>query len=122
MNKEIDLPSGAKLRISLSAFAVSKALYQAVLEELKGLTLDPNADVDVNLFKDLFCAGFSSPKIEKCLNECMKKALYNEKHIDSGTFEPLEAREDYMSVCWEVALFNILPFTKSLNNSCLISK
>lgn len=113
--KSVDLPSGATLRINLSKFAVSKALYLAVLEEAKNLELDPNVEVDTNLFKDMFCIGFSSKKIEGCLNECMKQALYNDARITEATFEPVDAREDYMTVCWEVALFNILPFTKSLS-------
>ena len=114
MNKDIDLPSGAKLHITLSAFSISKTLYQAVLEEVKTLQLDTDKEVDVNLFKDLFCTGFSSKKIESALNECMKKATYNGVKITDSTFEPVEAREDYLLVCWEVALANLLPFTKNL--------
>lgn len=114
MNKDIDLPSGAKLHISLAPFAAGKALYQAVLEEARDLRINDDAEVDVNLFKDLFCAGFSSKKIDKALDECMKKATYNSVKVSSDTFEPMEAREDYLDVCWEVAQFNLLPFTKSL--------
>lgn len=112
--KELTLPSGATLRVTLAPFAVSKALYQAVLEEAKGLTLDPKADVDVNLFKDMFSAAFASKKVELALAECLKRALYNNKHVDADTFEPEAAREDYMTVCFEVALLNLLPFTKNL--------
>ena len=115
MNKDVVLPSGAKLHISLASFAVSKALYQAVLEEAKELSVDPAAEVDVNLFKDMFCAGFSSKKIEGCLNKCLEKTLYNGARITDATFEPIEAREDYLTVCWEVALMNLLPFMKSLS-------
>lgn len=115
MNTDVALPSGAKLHISLSPFAVSKALYQAVLEEAKLLKLDTDADVDINLFKDLFCSGFSSKKIEVCLEACMRKATYNGIRITADTFEPEEARQDYMQVCWEVAYANLLPFTKSLS-------
>ena len=114
MTEDITLPSGAKLKITLSPFAVSKALYQACLEELKSLKLDPNAEVDLNLFKDLFCAGFSSKRIEQCLDECMKRVHYNDRKITPETFEPAEAREDYLQVCLEVALTNIRPFMKNL--------
>lgn len=115
MTYDITLESGNTLKITLSPFAVSKALYQAILEELKTMRLDPEAEVDVNLFKDLFCTGFSSKKIEACLNECFKKTLYNSVHITAETFEPVSAREDYLAVCWEVTLHNILPFTKNLS-------
>jgi hypothetical protein len=114
MNKSVQLPSGAKLVITVSPFAVSRALYQALLEELKGLKLDPKAEIDVNLWKDLFCSALSSKKIEACLEECMKRATYNGRKIDSDTFEPVEARGDYFDVCFEVAKENVLPFAKSL--------
>ncbi len=113
-SKKVKLPSGAELEIWVSPFEVSKALYQAMLDEVRGLKLDPKAEVDVNFFKDLFCAGFSSKKVEECLKECLKKATYNGARISSDTFEPVEARQDYMQVCFEVAQENVAPFTKSL--------
>lgn len=112
--QKVTLPSGAILEIGLSPFASSKALYQACLEEGKGLELDPKAEVDANLFKDIFCVGLSSKKIEACLWKCMEKSLYNEMKITEDTFEPVEARDDYLTVCFEVAKANIMPFTKSL--------
>lgn len=115
MNKSVSLPSGAKLDITVSPFAISRSLYQAVLEETKSLKLDPKAEVDVNLMKDLFCTLLSSKKVESCLDECMKRVTYNGKKIDGDTFEPISAREDYLTVCWEVASENIVPFTKSLS-------
>ena len=113
--REVTLPSGAKLAITLPPFAVSKALYQAVLEEAKALKLDPEADIDINLFKDLFCTAMSSKKIEACLNECMKRAQYNGLKIDADTFEPESARQDYIHACFEVARESVLPFMKSLS-------
>lgn len=114
MNNEVTLPSGAILKITLAPFKDARNLYQAILEEAKVLKLDPNAEVDVNLYKDLFCLGLSSKKIEAALWECMKRATYNGNRIAEDVFEPIEARDDYMAVCFEVAKANILPFTKSL--------
>jgi len=108
------LPSGAELEITLSPFATSRALFQAILDESKLLKLDPKADVDVNLLKDLFCTFLSSKKIEACIWECMKRATYNGLKITEDTFEPEAARDDYFSVCFETTKANILPFTKSL--------
>lgn len=113
--KEVKMPSGAILKINLAPFGDSKALYQAVLEEAKGLKIDGQAELDVNLFKDIFCAGFSSKKIEAALMLCMKRALYNDLRITDETWEPVAAREDYMPACFEVAKENLLPFTKSLS-------
>lgn len=111
---EKTLPSGTILKITLAPFKDAKALYQAVLEEVQGLKLNPKDDVDVNLFKDLFCIGMSSKKIDAALAECMKRVLYGELKIDDKTFEPESAREDYLQVCIEVAKANIAPFAKNL--------
>jgi hypothetical protein len=113
--KEVKMPSGAILKIQLAPFADSKALYQAVLEEVKGLKIDASQNIDVNLFKDIFCAGFSSKKIESALNKCMEKVLYNDLRISDDTWEKVSAREDYMIACFEVVKENLLPFTKSLS-------
>lgn len=119
--KEIDLPSGAKLTITEAPFADARELYQAMLEEIKNIDLrvDDNSELATLLFlKDFFCYGFSSKKIEQCLEKCFIKCLYNSGEgdfkIDKNTFEPVNAREDYLTVCMEVAKENILPFMKSL--------
>lgn len=115
--KEVELPSGAKLKITLSPFAVSKALYMALLEEAKGLSFNTKMEVGT-LYKDIFCAGFSSPKIEKCIWACLERCTYNtgngDLRITQDTFEPANARQDYLSVCMEVAQENVGPFMKSL--------
>lgn len=112
--RDVTLPSGAVLSVGLAPFADSLALYQSLLEEGKTLTLDPSQNVDANFYKDLFCVGFSSKKIEASTKKCMEKCLYNKLRIDSQTFEPVKAREDYMTVLFEVTKDNIAPFTKSL--------
>ncbi len=112
--KKIKLQSGAELAITPSPFKEAKDLYQAVLEELKLLKLDPKSEVDVNFVKDLYCAGLSSRKIEEKLAACMKRVTYNGQKIDDNTFEPLEARGDYVDASYEVLKENISPFLKSL--------
>lgn len=114
MSKEFELPSGALLKIQLAPFADSKALYQAVLEEMKDIQLN-SSDELFNLFKDAACAGFSSKKIEAALEVCFKRCLYNDLKIDRNTFEPEEARQDFVHVCIYVAQENIMPFLKSLS-------
>lgn len=115
--REVKLPSGATLKVGVASFSEAKALYQALLKELKHVSIDLKLDSE-NLFKDIFCIGFSSPEIERCLWECMKKCQYVDSRgplkIDKDTFEPESAREDYMTVCIEVAKENVLPFAKSL--------
>ncbi len=117
--KEVKLPSGAVIKINPAPFADARALYQSVLEEVKGITIFSATEM-TSVYKDLFCAGFSSKKIELCLWECMKRCTYNnnsgsgDMKIDQQTFEPISAREDYITVCMEVAKENINPFVKSL--------
>lgn len=115
--KEVKLPSGAILKVVAAPFAESKALYQALLEEGKGISLGSKGELG-DLIKNVFCFGFSSPKIEKCLWDCFSRCLYNdgknELKIDHDTFEPASARQDYTMVCIEVAKENVAPFTKSL--------
>lgn len=112
---EIKLPSGRLLTVQLAPFADSKALYQVLLEEMKGLKLDPLAEVDVNFYKDLFCAGFSSKKVEANIWQCMKRVLIDNLKVDENTFEPEAHRDDYFTVLFEVMKANITPFTKNLS-------
>lgn len=113
-SKAITLPSGSKLEITVSDFKTSKALYVAMAAEAKSLKLDPNAEVDVNFLKDIFCAGLSSKAIEESLDACMKRCTYNGLKITTDTFEPVDARQDYLMVCFEIAKENVEPFTKAL--------
>lgn len=115
--KEITLPSGAVLKMTHTPFAVSKALYQAILEEMKGLKMSHEMEVS-SVLKEIFCIGFSSKKVETALWECLKRCTYNngagDLKIDDTTFEPIAAREDYSLVCIEVMRENISPFMKGL--------
>ncbi len=111
--KEFKLNSGSVLKVGHTPFSVSKALYQAVLKELKGLKVNSTDDLALFL-KDFVCVGFSSQEIEKALVECFKRCTLNDLKIDDQTFEPDERREDYVPVCVEVVKENILPFMKSL--------
>ncbi len=116
--KEVKLPSGATLKITIAKFEDARALYQAILDEGKSILIGAKTEM-AEVYKNLFCIGFSSKKIEACLWECFKKCTYNsgagDLKIDESTFEPVSARNDYLSVCMEVAKENINPFVKSLS-------
>lgn len=115
--RSVKLPSGAELNINAAPFIDAKNLYQALLRELKSIQIDSNIQVG-NLYKDFFCTGFSSAEIEDCLWKCLERCTYNNGKgnlkIDRDTFEPIEARQDYMNVCMEVAKENVSPFGKAL--------
>lgn len=110
-SRKLKLPSGAELEVQPAPFADAKALYQAILEEGKHVHVSENME---SAIKDMFCVGLSSKKIEKALESCMQRALYEGQKITEATFEPVERRQDYLVVCLEVAKENIEPFTKSL--------
>lgn len=115
MMTEISLPSGAVLKLGKIPFAEAMELNEAVIEELKSIHFTSDTEM-ATLYKDLFCTGFSSKKIKSALWKCMARCIYNggigELKIDKDTFEPEEARQDYASVCMEVAKFAMLPFLK----------
>ncbi len=111
--KEVQLPSGAVLKVAPAPFAIARDLYQAILREMRGVTFATDGEVG-GWIKDLFCASFSSKEIERILQECMKRCLYNDSKFTDQTFEPIEAREDYVKVLAQVTMENVLPFMKSL--------
>ncbi len=111
--KEIKLKHGHTLKITPAPFAEANALFKAVLVEGKALGISVE-DEQAKLYKDIFCAAFSSELVEAALAPCMKRCLYNDQKIDADTFEKEEARENYMSVITEVAMVNLAPFTKGL--------
>jgi len=117
--KDITMPSGAILSVSLAPFSEAKALYKAALKEIKSLDIKESDEVDLNLFKNLFSTFFASDEIERALQPCMARCLYDGLRIVSNTFENEKAREDYVQVCWEVAHANVSPFLKNLG---LLSK
>ena len=113
--KEINLPSGAVLKIGNTPFEASLALKEAVMEELKALPFKADADV-TDVIKNLYCISFSSQKIKTALWECLKRHTYNsgqgDLKITSQTFQPAEARQDYETVCMEVTQAELAPFGK----------
>lgn len=115
--EEVKLPSGAVLKIQIAPFSDAKALYQAVLEEMRSVEITSKTDM-ASVFKDLACIGFSSRRIEAALEKCFERCLIDQGKgvlkIDKNTFEPVERRDDYLVVCLAVAKANIGPFVKSL--------
>lgn len=109
---EVGLPSGAVLKIGNTPFESSLALKEAVIEELKLVPFTASTDVS-DAIKNLYCISFSSQKIKKALWECLKRHTYNDLKIDSQTFQSVEARQDYETVCMEVTKAELAPFGKS---------
>lgn len=113
--KEYKLPSGATLRLTLAPFAQARELYQSVLDEAKIIKLDLKTELDADFFKTIFCSLLSSKKVEDKIWACLEKCLYNNFKVTLETFEPEEARQDYVELMFIVGRENILPFTKGLS-------
>lgn len=112
-SREVPLASGAVLHLQEAPFSEAKALYQAVLDELKPVRLNSH-ESNFDFFKDVACYAFSSPKIERALDKCLERCRYNEFKIDKNTFEGSGPRKDYVEVCILVAKENLEPFFQSL--------
>ncbi len=113
--KEVTLPSGAILRVDPAPFGSAKKLWQCTLEELKKSKVDAETNLDVNFFKDIFCVSFSSKEMDAAISDCSKRCLYNNLKISDELFEKPEAREDFISVQFEVWAENVAPFMKGLS-------
>ncbi len=115
--KEITLGSKNVLKIGVIPFDDAKGLYQLLLKELKNVKF-ASKDEMANVMKDVFCAGFSSKEVELALWNIFKRCQYCDKRgelrIDKDTFEPLEAREDYIEVCTATITEVVSPFSKGL--------
>jgi hypothetical protein len=112
--EEVKLASGKKLTITIAPFAPGRRLYQALAREARALKVNGSEEVDFNFRKDLLCTLLASEALEKAVWDCMSSCLYDGKRINEETFEPAEARADYITVCIKVAEANLLPFVKDL--------
>jgi hypothetical protein len=115
--REVNLPSGAVLKLAPAPFAQAKDLFQAITKELRDIPIEIKGEAS-ELFKNLFTSGFSSKEIERCFWKCAERCLYcteaGEVKVNPDTFEPNESRPDFIPVCIEVAKENIGPFVKPL--------
>ncbi len=113
-DKVVKLASGSELTLRLAPFADSKALYQCVLAEINRIGIRTKDEV-ADLIKQIFCTAFSSPLIENAFWKCAERSLYNGHKIVPDSFEPKEAREDFVPICMEVGIENVAPFLKNLS-------
>jgi hypothetical protein len=115
--KEKKLPSGAVLRFNLAKFEDGRDLYQAFAEETKAVRFNSTRETG-EVWKDLAVIALSSKTIEAAIWKCFKRATYDtgtgEMKITTETFEPPEAREDYIPALLEIGKENLQPFMKSL--------
>lgn len=112
----IKLPSGAELKITLSEFKVARTLLEALSRSVKEVKIkqDEDGELDFNSLKEMFLGAISSPEILGAILKCAERATYNGVKISESIFENEDARQDYISVLFEVTKANISPFLKGL--------
>lgn len=110
--EEFTMPTGAKLKVAPAPFADAKALKSAILAELGAIAFTGKDVADV--LKNAFCTGFSSPLVDRAMWKCFERCTYDGHKITMDTFEPVQARDDYILCCMRMVEANIRPFLKSL--------
>jgi len=124
MQDPITLKSGSTLEIGIAPFSAGNRLMKTIARELATVQFDLDASnlsslsgQDINVLKNAIFQLVQSEAVETAVMECAKRCLYNGQRITPQTFEPEEARQDYLPVVWEVMQANLSPFFKSLGLS-----
>lgn len=128
MNETQTLKSGAELQLQIAAFSVSNKLFQAVINEIRLVDIKIDGvksfeDLltgDLNGVKNVLLQIAGSKSVEMAIHECMKCCLYKGVRLDAAkSFEPQDARQDYLPVAWEVMKFNLSPFFGGIDLSSM---
>jgi len=124
MQDPITLKSGSILEIGIAPFSTGTRLMKTIARELASVKFDLDATnlsnlsgQDINVIKNAIFQLVQSEAVETAVLECAKRCLYNGEKITPQTFEPEDARQDYLPVVWEVMQANLSPFFKSLGLS-----
>lgn len=128
MQDPLTLKSGSILEVGIASFSAGTRLMKTVAKELALVNFDLNlssfselSGQDVNVLKNAVFQLMQSDSLEAALMECAKKSTYNGEKITAQTFEPENARQDYLPVAWEVMKANLAPFFRGLDLSSLTS-
>lgn len=116
----VSLPSGAELEMTLAPFMEGERLFTATAQCLKSVSVSGKEDIEdltsnVNSIKDAILSCITSQEMKDAILGCLKRCTYNKQRITSwDIFDDVNARGDYLTVCWEVVRFNLSPFMKNL--------
>ena len=122
------LPSGAVLKLNDVPWPAAHKLYMSVVRELEVVRVEFGAtnlniqdlqktqvdDKAINTLKNLMCRLMGSDTVQAALWDCMGRCLYTGQKITDRTFEPTDARGDFLVVEKEVLWHSLLPFLKDL--------
>jgi len=112
--KKVKLPSGRELEIGDTPFSESKALFEAVAEEMESISINDGSMAVPNIMKNVLARICYSKRISKALEPCLLRVVVDKVKIGEQTFEKKEHRADYLEVVYEVATENLDPFMQSL--------
>lgn len=123
-------PSGAKVEITLSSYAIAFELFRAVLKAAREggvasklpdkFDMESFQDMDIKNFgglADAFIDILASKEVEDLLFQCFQRCTYDDgakERITRETFEKETRRGDFIPVAWEVGSANIRPFLSHL--------
>lgn len=126
--REVQLPSGATLKLNAAPFRDAHALFQAflafqsIINQFYPAELLKKEDQKEAL-RSLIPWALSSQQFHQALTVCFKRCLYKtnipgptdaDLPVNDKTFETPEARGDFAKVCVEVAVENLDPFMSGL--------
>jgi hypothetical protein len=115
MARDFKLPSGATLTVYEAPFSEAYSLYQKCVNELAHYKLElAKGGLTFEKLKDLFCIACASDEIINAAWPCLRRCLYAGVKIDPSTFEPSEARQDFLPCMVEIMKDNVLPLLKGL--------
>lgn len=111
--REVTLKSGTVLKINDAPFKDAHALYQSVLRMLVFQEV-PEGKEKRDVVREYLPLSLSSTEVHQATMKCFQRCLYGDQKITEATFEPLEARSDFVQACLEVQIQNLDPFLGGL--------
>lgn len=136
--EEFDLPSGAKLFVSISPYEQVMALHDALANEMRGKglgaldvvevqkVLRKEGEAGLNIIVDKVLAMAASREIKDAVFACAAKAVYRphgtvESSIpvtrtlfDNGKLDLEKVRGDFYAIAARIIEVNLRPFAKAL--------
>jgi hypothetical protein len=116
-----ELPSGAYLDVTPLSYAQAWEVAQTVIKvvekvqlDLRGIDFESLLATDIIAFKGPLCAILGSPEMNNAVKLCFNRCSYNQVRIDDKTFEPVDARGDYLFAAFYALRENVYPFFGSL--------
>lgn len=127
--EKITLKSGSTLELQMADFDDAMRLFQTIANELKtvdvhldGLTIEQIKGTDINGIKNAILQLLGSTAMIREIRSCAARSLYNGNRITKDSFNPPEARQDFLPVAWEVIKFTLAPFFAGLDLSSMMKK